>query len=103
MEPNNQSIDLTNIRIHLEMLKRMNKTQPSLCDKLINRLELSLTNVHTPASADFRQQQHNTYDDITIGAPMDLSWQIFDRSSLQQMMYTDWPAPSVVNEEPGLG
>jgi hypothetical protein len=100
---NNRSIDLTNIRIHLEMLKRMNKTKPSLCDKLINRLELSLTNVHTPASADFRQQQQNTYDDLTMGAPMDLSWQIFDRSSLQQMMYTDWPASSVVNEEPSLG
>ncbi|EED21458.1 conserved hypothetical protein [Talaromyces stipitatus ATCC 10500] len=92
--------DLTNIRIHLEMLKRMNKTTPSLCDKLINRLELSLTNVHTPASADFRQQQ-NTYDDLTVGAPIDLSWQIFDRSSLQQMMYTDWPAHNV-NEEATL-
>lgn len=85
------------------MLKRMNKPKPSLCDKLINRLELSLTNVHTPSSADFRQQQQNAYDDLTMGAPIDLSWQIFDRSSLQHMMYTDWPAPSGVNEEAGLG
>lgn len=83
------------------MLRRTNNTNSSLCEKLIGRLELSLTNVHTPASADFRQQQ-NSHDDLAIGAPMDVSWQIFDRSSLQQMMYIDWSGP-VVDEGARLG
>ncbi|KAH8697640.1 hypothetical protein BGW36DRAFT_397305 [Talaromyces proteolyticus] len=79
--------DVANIRIHLEMLKQMNKPKPSLCDKLINRLEGSLASVHTPVSADF---QHNSFENLDMGAHMDQSWQIFDHSSLHQMMYYDW-------------
>jgi hypothetical protein len=78
------------------MLKKMNKSHPSVCDKLITRLEVGLANVHTPGSADMQQ---NAYDDLAMGAPMDMSWQIFDRSSLQQMMYQDWPAHTGADDQ----
>ena len=41
----------------------MNKPKPSLCDKLIARLEESLCGVHSPASADIRD---NAYE-VTLG------------------------------------
>ncbi|KKK12039.1 hypothetical protein ARAM_000985 [Aspergillus rambellii] len=79
--------DLPNIRIHLQMLKQITGLKPNLCDKLITRLEASLATVHTPTSVDLQQ---NAYEDPPAIAPMDQSWQIFDQSSLQHMMYSDW-------------
>lgn len=65
----------------------MNKPKPCIRDKLISRLESSLANVHTPASADLQQA---SYQDPALDAHMDQSWQIFDQSSLHQMMFSDW-------------
>ncbi|KAL4864135.1 hypothetical protein BDV12DRAFT_16924 [Aspergillus spectabilis] len=81
--------DLANIQTHLEMLKQMTGPNPSLRDILIARLEAILAGVqvHEQSTAD---QQQTLYEDIAIMAPMDQSWQIFDQSSLQHMMYSDW-------------
>ena len=65
------------------MLKRMNQPKPSLCDRLITRLEGRLQGVTTPDSANPLPQHH-------IGCQPDLdthSWQIFDQVSLQQFDY----------------
>jgi hypothetical protein len=67
----------------------MNKPKPSLCDNLISRLEGSLANVRTPGSADLQQ---TSYQDFALGTHIDQSWQIFDQSSLHQMMFSDWAA-----------
>lgn len=85
----NEIIDLSNIRIHLEILKKTNGPKPSLCDKLISRLEESLAPVHSPNSLEL---QRNAYNNISMSAHVDQSWQIFDQSSLQQMIYPAWSA-----------
>jgi hypothetical protein len=85
----NEIIDLSNIRIHLEILKKMNGPKPSLCDKLISRLEESLAPVHSPNSLEL---QRDAYNNISMSAHVDQSWQIFDQSSLQQMIYPAWSA-----------
>ncbi|KAK8115273.1 hypothetical protein PG999_007342 [Apiospora kogelbergensis] len=46
--------DLTNIRIHLDMLRRTNEPRPSLRDKLVSRLEHSLGQVATPSPTALR-------------------------------------------------
>lgn len=81
--------DLPSIRVHLEMLKRMTGPKPSLRDILVARLESSLATIQVPESASLSQ---NVYGNLAMMAPMDQSWQLFDRSSLQQMMYSDWMA-----------
>lgn len=81
--------DLPSIRVHLEMLKRMTGPKPSLRDILVARLESSLATIQVPEAASLSQ---NVYENLAIMAPMDQSWQLFDQSSLQQMMYSDWMA-----------
>lgn len=81
--------DLNNIRIHLEILKKMNGPKPNLHRKLIIRLEESLAPVHTPESAE---SHPNAYNNIAMSAQLDQSWQIFDQASLQQMIYPAWSA-----------
>ncbi|PWY81640.1 hypothetical protein BO94DRAFT_558070 [Aspergillus sclerotioniger CBS 115572] len=74
--------DLLGIRIHLEKLKQV----MGLGDKLVARLEASLTNVHTPVGPQ------DGAADTGIMGPADQSWQIFDQASLQSMMYSNWMA-----------
>ena len=83
----NEIIDLSNIRIHLEILKKMNGPKPSLCDKLLSRLEESLVPVHSPNSFEL---QRDAYNNVSMSAQVDQSWQIFDQASLQQMIYPAW-------------
>lgn len=71
------------------MLKRMTGPKPSLRDILVARLESSLAAIQIPESATLPQ---NVYENLAMMAPMDQSWQLFDQSSLQQMMYSDWMA-----------
>jgi hypothetical protein len=80
----NSLIDMRNIRIHLDMLKRKNEPEPkpSLCDKLIARLEDSLHDVSTP---DFTNSQQG--HEPVMDPNFDYSWQIFDQVSLQQINF----------------
>ena len=75
---------MRNIRIHLDMLKRKNEPEPkpSLCDKLIARLEDSLHDVSTP---DFTNSQQG--HEPVMDPNFDYSWQIFDQVSLQQINF----------------
>ena len=81
-------IDLGNIGVHLEILKKMNRPKPSLCDKLIFRLEESLSPVHSPDSVELQRNAYN----MAMSAQVDQSWQIFDQASLQEMIYPAWSA-----------
>jgi hypothetical protein len=80
-------IDLSNIRLHLGIMKKLNGPKPSLCDKLIFRLEESLVPVHSPNSFEL---QRDAYNNVSMSAQVDQSWQIFDQASLQQMIYPAW-------------
>ncbi|KAK7987394.1 hypothetical protein PG989_007709 [Apiospora arundinis] len=93
--------DLTNIRIHLEMLRCTHEPKPSLRDKLVTRLEQSLETVQTPSPTALR--------DPTVGAAglqtplspsFDYSWQIFDQASLQQVTYPGWPLATGAQQTP---
>ncbi|KAI1080002.1 hypothetical protein F5B20DRAFT_147852 [Whalleya microplaca] len=81
--------DLRNIRIHLEMLKQTSEPKPSLRDKLITRLEQSLQGVQIPSPSALDTSMST--QDTCISPDLEYSWQIFDRSILQQMTYPDWP------------
>ncbi|KAJ0415156.1 hypothetical protein BJY00DRAFT_305108 [Aspergillus carlsbadensis] len=78
--------DLTSIQIHLEMLKQMAGPNPSLRDILVARLESSLANAQMPPA----NLPPHAYDDLTMMGSAEPSWQIFDQSSLEHMMYSDW-------------
>ncbi|KAK7949529.1 hypothetical protein PG988_016168 [Apiospora saccharicola] len=86
--------DLTNIRIHLEMLRQTNEPRPSLRDKLITRLEQSLETVQTPSPTALRDSTVAA-NAANLQSPLsptfDYSWQIFDQASLQQVTYPAWP------------
>jgi hypothetical protein len=100
------------------MLKQMNEPKPSLCEKLIARLEDSLRGVNTPDSNAILQAQQQleqeqqqqqaaqqAYYDPTTGAPAldPYSWQIFDQASLQQIgAYPISWAPAPVGDQ-GIG
>ncbi|KAL5338975.1 hypothetical protein BJX70DRAFT_180869 [Aspergillus crustosus] len=81
--------DLANIRIHLDMLQQMTGPKFSLRDILIARLEASLAGIQVP-ELNTADQQQAVYENLAMMAPTDQSWQIFDQSSLQHMMYSDW-------------
>ncbi|KAL2823840.1 hypothetical protein BDW59DRAFT_92728 [Aspergillus cavernicola] len=86
------SDDFTNIRIHLSMLKQITGPNPSLRDILVSRLESSLAKVQLQVPTPTALPQ-NTYENtFALLPPMDQSWQIFDESSLQHMMYSEWTA-----------
>ncbi|KAG5661746.1 hypothetical protein KAF25_003985 [Fusarium avenaceum] len=74
--------DLGNIRTHLDILKQKNEPKPSLCDKLITRLEDSLQDVSTP-DFSYVQPSHPSVMDPAF----DYSWQIFDQVNLQQFNF----------------
>jgi hypothetical protein len=75
-------LDLGNIRTHLNILKQKNEHKPSLCDKLITRLEDSLQDVSTP-DFSYVQPSHPSVMDPAF----DYSWQIFDQVNLQQFNF----------------
>ncbi|KAL4781132.1 hypothetical protein BJX76DRAFT_350410 [Aspergillus varians] len=81
--------DVTSIKVHLEKLKDTAGPNPSLRGILVARLESSLARVQMP---DPENLPDNAYENLTMMAPIDQSWQLFDQSSLQQMMYSDWMA-----------
>ena len=60
----------------------MSGAQPTICDKLISRLEGSLQGVETPNSTMVQQEQQHLPQET--GPSLDYSWQIFDQISLQQ-------------------
>jgi hypothetical protein len=68
------------------MLKQMAGPKPSLRDILVARLESSLANAQIPPA---NLAQH-AYEDLTMMGSTEPSWQIFDQSSLEHMMYSDW-------------
>ncbi|KAF4447197.1 hypothetical protein F53441_9244 [Fusarium austroafricanum] len=74
--------DMRNIRLHLDILKQKNEPKPSLCDKLIARLEDSLQDVSTP---DFSYVQPNQAS--VMDPTFDYSWQLFDQVNLQQIQF----------------
>ncbi|KAF4945972.1 hypothetical protein FGADI_11545 [Fusarium gaditjirri] len=74
--------DMRNIRLHLDILKQKNEPKPSLCDKLIARLEDSLQDISTP-DFTYVQPGHPTVMDPTF----DYSWQLFDQVNLQQIQF----------------
>ncbi|KAL3446973.1 hypothetical protein BJX65DRAFT_107310 [Aspergillus insuetus] len=78
--------DLASIQIHLEMLKQMAGPKPSLRDILVARLESSIANAQMPPP---NMAQH-AYEDLTMMSSTEPSWQIFDQSNLEHMMYLDW-------------
>lgn len=61
----------------------MNEPKPSLCDKLICRLEGSLGGINGTVSD---QLQPSAYNGLGAGYDMDQSGQIFDPASLRQMI-----------------
>jgi hypothetical protein len=75
-------LDMRNIRLHLDILKQKNEPKPSLCDKLIARLEDSLQDISTP-DFTYVQPGHPTVMDPTF----DYSWQLFDQVNLQQIQF----------------
>lgn len=85
--------DLTNIRIHLEMLRQTHEPRPSLRDKLVTRLEQSLEAAQAPSPTALRDA--GAANAATLQSPLsptfDYSWQIFDQASLQQVTYPAWP------------
>ncbi|CAJ2508925.1 Uu.00g139510.m01.CDS01 [Anthostomella pinea] len=83
--------DLRNIRIHLDFLKQTSEPKPSLRDKLITRLEQSLTGVQTPTHPSGLDPAMNIQ---ALSPELEFSWQIFDHSSLRQMQFPGWPDPS---------
>ncbi|KAG5788685.1 hypothetical protein H9Q69_012241 [Fusarium xylarioides] len=74
--------DMRNIRLHLDILKQKNEPKPSLCDKLIARLEDSLQDI-SPPDFTYVQPGHPTVMDPTF----DYSWQLFDQVNLQQIQF----------------
>jgi hypothetical protein len=84
-----ETLDLDNIRIHLDIMKNMNGPKPSVYEKLILRLEESLAPVNTPGPLD---SEGNACNDMAMSARIDQSWQIFDEASFQQMIYPAWSA-----------
>ncbi|KAL6924017.1 hypothetical protein ACHAPO_006555 [Fusarium lateritium] len=74
--------DMTNIKLHLDILKQKNEPKPSLCDKLIARLEESLQEVSTP-DFSYVQPAHSSVMDPSF----DYTWQIFDQVNLQQIQF----------------
>ena len=85
--------DLTNIRLHLDMLRRLSGPKPSLCDALISRLEGALGSVQTP-DATLMQQQHDHNSQMSPHdnpAGLDYSWQIFNQVSLQHFEHLSLP------------
>ncbi|KAL2851185.1 hypothetical protein BJY01DRAFT_232998 [Aspergillus pseudoustus] len=78
--------DLANIQIHLEMLKQMAGPKLSLRDILVNRLESSLASAQIPPA---NMPQH-VYENLGMMGHTGQSWQLFDQSSLQHMMHSDW-------------
>ncbi|KAL4728199.1 hypothetical protein ACLX1H_004940 [Fusarium chlamydosporum] len=74
--------DMTNIKLHLDILKQKNEPKPSLCDKLISRLEESLQEVSTP-DFSYIQPAHSSVMDPSF----DYTWQIFDQVNLQQIHF----------------
>ncbi|KAL2811438.1 hypothetical protein BJX63DRAFT_276562 [Aspergillus granulosus] len=78
--------DLTNIQIHLKMLKQTAGPRPSLRDILVSRLESSLTSARVPS---VNLLQH-AYDDLSMMGSTEQSWQIFDQNSLEHTIYSDW-------------
>lgn len=92
-----QMPDLDNIRIHLESLKQMNEPKPSLCDKLVRRLEESLGSTNEAVSARLRQTE-TAYNDLGAGYDMEPTSQLFDPAILQQMILPAYP----VQEHMGL-
>ncbi|KAK8048218.1 hypothetical protein PG994_009948 [Apiospora phragmitis] len=81
--------DLTNIRIHLDMLRQTNEPRPSLRAMLVARLEQSLESVQTPSPTALRDPLQQP--PLPLSPAFDYSWQIFDQASLQQMTYPAWP------------
>lgn len=73
---------MTNIKLHLDILKQKNEPKPSLCDKLIARLEESLQEVSTP-DFSYVQPAHSAVMDPSF----DYTWQIFDQVNLQQIQF----------------
>lgn len=61
----------------------MNEPKPSLCDKLIFRLEGSLAGINGTVPDGLRQ---TAYSDLETGCDLDHSGQIFDPASLQEMI-----------------
>lgn len=85
--------DLANIRIHLEMLKRMNEPKSKLCDRLVVRLEQSLQGVNTPdVNMNISQSGFVPSEAGADGENVVYSeWQIFDQSSLRDIPFpTEW-------------
>ncbi len=66
------------------MLKQLKELNPSLCNKLISRLEGSLQRVHTP-DAVVLHDEGQLRDSVSDNA--DYSWQLFDQVSLQHFDY----------------
>ncbi|KAL3456417.1 hypothetical protein BJX64DRAFT_41165 [Aspergillus heterothallicus] len=75
--------DLENIQIHLNMLKRM--PNPSLRDILVTRLETSLASTQMPSAP-----MPHAYEDLAMMGSTEQSWQIFDQSNLEHMIYSEW-------------
>lgn len=86
-------LDLANIRIHLDMLKRMNEPKSKLCDRLVKRLEQSLQGVQTPDVNMAIPQQAFLPSSAGPGSeaiPYS-DWQIFDQASLRDIPFaTQW-------------
>jgi len=74
---------MTNIKLHLNILKQKNEPKPSLCDKLIARLEESLQEVSTPDFTSYVQPAHPSVMDPSF----DYTWQIFDQVNLQHIQF----------------
>lgn len=90
-KPNtNICLDLRNIRIHLDTLKRTNEPKPNLRDKLATCLERSLEGIQTPSPTALNQPM--VLPDIN--QDLDYTWQIFNQTSLEQVLYPVWPEPA---------
>lgn len=71
----------------------MNEPKPSLCDKLISRLEESLSGLNETAFGKLRPTAYNGPD---IGLGTGPSGYIFDPASLEQMFLRDCSFPEQI-------
>ena len=96
--------DMDNIRAHLASLRETNEPSLSLRDRLATRLTCALEGIQTPSPS---AMQHNSLDVSATSPEFDNSWQIFNQTSLDQVMFSAWPTPTglqnAVLNTPDLG
>lgn len=91
--------DIHNIRAHLASLRETNEPSDSLRYTLAARLTRALEGIQTPSPSGLPQ---NVLDVHAISPDYDQSWQIFNETSLEEVMFSAWPHHTGLQQQNGL-